>query len=86
MNLKIQAERDRYNLISKKVEAGTELNAHLKKEYQLQLGIFKVSYFMRVSIQYNEYIFIGIEGEIRAKNSNFARKSSSCKQQRSSSK
>lgn len=50
MDMKIQAEKDRHNLMSKKMESGTRLNEELKKEYTTQLALFKVSKIPKIII------------------------------------
>lgn len=47
MALKCKAERDRFNLTEKKLVNAKQMEDQLRKEYQLQNGIFKVCCTMR---------------------------------------
>lgn len=51
--MKIQAEKDRHNLMMKKMETGTKVNDELKKEYLKQMDLFKVKYILLFSKFYS---------------------------------
>lgn len=45
MEARFKAEKDRYSLVLQRAQTSTTLNDDLKKEYETQLGIFKVPTF-----------------------------------------